>query len=556
MRKPMPIGIDDFKKVRENYYLVDKTDIIRKLIDTHAEVTLFTRPRRFGKTLTMSMLDYFFSIDKKAYSEALFKDMNISKAGTPYMKEWGKYPVIFMTLKDCAELNWADTYEQFKIFIKKEFQKHSYLIDGDILRPEEKASVQRILDGTASVAEYKCSLGDLSAYLHRYFKEKTIILLDEHDAPLQAAYSHGFYEEAIAFFRRCLSIALKGNGNLHFAVLTGVQRIAKESIFSGLNNLDVYSVLSKQYDDAFGFTTEEVRQLASDLGYSEKAGELKQWYDGYTFGTCEIYNPWSVIKYFASSCVPAPYWISTSNNSILQLLLHKAGYLQFTALQNLLRGDSVIAGLNENVVYNALDIDQNSLYTMLLTAGYLTVASVIDQADNIYALRIPNEEIKRVYRIEILDTLLTGSNRMTFEDLFIYLLSGQEEQFAVQLQRIITQFVSIYDATNKESFYHGFMLGMIALFLHKEYVIESNRESGYGRFDIAIFPRNIAKAGVILEFKVAPTEKELPKKAVEALKQIEQQAYFTEFKKRGIQTVWKYGVSFCRKHVVITQSHA
>lgn len=551
MNTKMPVGIDDFKTAREEYYLVDKTDFIRRLIDDHSSVMLFTRPRRFGKTLNMSMLDYFFSVEKKEHTQHLFQGMDIEKAGARYMEEQGKYPVIFMTLKDCAELTWEDTYEQFQIFMRREFQKHYYLLDGDTLRPEEKQAFRQVLEGNASEGIYKCSLGDLTAYLHRYYGIKPIVLLDEYDAPLQAAYTQDFYEQAIAFMRRWLSIALKGNIHLNFAVLTGVQRIAKESIFSGLNNLDVYSVLNDTYSNAFGFTVNEVKEMAQQIGCKEKLNEIKKWYDGYHFGNHEIYNPWSVIKYFSSHCKAAPYWINTSDNSILQLLLRHVTSFQLTALKDLLTGKPIIAGLNENVVYHSLDLDKTSLYTILITAGYLTVHTVIDSVDSLYSLRIPNEEIKRVYRLEVLNTLVKGMNRNGFEDLFLYLLSGQTENFASQLQMVLRQFVSSFDVAQKESFYHGFILGMTALFLNKEYIVESNRESGYGRFDVAISPRNPQKAGVIMEFKVAPSENMLTMKAEEALRQIETKEYVAAFQKKGIQIIWKYGIAFCGKHVRI-----
>ena len=275
MKVNMPIGIDNFKKAKEEYYLVDKTRFICQLIDKHAAVTLFTRPRRFGKTLTMSMVEYFFSIDKKDESKTLFQDMDVAKAGTSYMEQRGKYPVVFMTLKDCAELTWEDTYEQLKLFIRKEYKKHPYLLTSNLFSEDEIAAMKRIIMGTASDAEYKCSLGDLSAYLYRYFGTKAIILIDEYDAPIQSAYAHGFYDEAISFFRRWLSIALKGNDSLHFAILTGVLRIAKESVFCGLNNLEVFSVLSTGYGDTFGFTAEEIKHMAQTLGYADKIDEIR-----------------------------------------------------------------------------------------------------------------------------------------------------------------------------------------------------------------------------------------------------------------------------------------
>ena len=554
MKRNLPVGVSDFKKVREKYYFVDKTDFIRQLIDKPNEVTLFTRPRRFGKTLTMSMLDYFFSIDKANISKKLFQGMAIEQAGIKYMQERGKHPVIFISFKECCEVSWEEMYEQLTVQIQYEFQKHRYLLDGDTLRPEEKDLVKRFITRKADVVEYKRSLWYLSMYLSRYFGVNTIILIDEYDAPLQYAYTNGFYDRAINFFKRLFSAVLKENDFLDFAVLTGVLRIAKESIFSGLNNLAVYSVLERTYSDVFGFTSVEVAKMAEDLHGKEKISEIKQWYDGYTFGQTEIYNPWSVIQYFSENCIPAPYWISTSDNGILRQLLHNTTPQQIEALQELLQGNSVATSLNPNVIYRTLQAEPQSLYTILLTTGYLTADTAVKYADNRYRLRIPNEEIKRVYRLEILDTLAHGLDSNTFENLFDYLFTGRAEQFESQLQILLIQFVSSYDTANHESFYHGFMLGMTALFLTKEYDTESNRESGYGRFDLAVFPLQAGKAGVIMEFKVADSEQQLEAKAQEALQQIESKAYITEFQKRNVQHVWKYGISFCGKHVKIVQS--
>ena len=551
MNKAMPIGADDFKEVREKYYFVDKTDFIRQLIDEHSKVTLITRPRRFGKTLTMSMLEYFFSMDREKDSQTLFQGLAIERAGRDYMKHQNKYPVIFMTLKGVQNNTWISTYKSFRLFVQKEFQKHDYVLQGDRLKPSEKEFYQRIMNLMADEEEYQVSLLNLSAYLYRYFGVKPIILIDEYDAPIQCAYEYGFYDTAISYFKGWFNNTLKSNENLNFAVLTGVLRIAKESIFSGLNNLDVCSVLRDKYSDVFGFTAEEVAKLAEDV---EKPGilpELKKWYDGYRFGSSEIYNPLSVVSYIDNQCLPKPYWMNTSNNAILRELLSHADYLRIKALRGLLHDVPVSASLNEGVIYDQIGSDQSALYTMLLTTGYLTVAEDVPTSYDRYLLRIPNEEIKRVYGMEILNTIAEGMDRDTFDGLFDLLFTGQSEDFAYQLQKILLRFASTYDTANKESFYHGFMLGMAALFLGKDYTVESNRESGYGRFDLAIFPNDTAKAGVLMEFKSADTEEQLPDKAKEALRQIEDKQYETEFSKRNISAVWKYGIAFCGKQICV-----
>ncbi len=551
MNTAMPIGVDDFKEIREKYYFVDKTDFIRQLIDEHSKVTLITRPRRFGKTLIMSMLDYFFSMARKEESYHLFQGLAIDQAGTKYMNHRGAFPVIFITLKGVQNDTWISMYKSFRLFIQREFQKHDYVLQGKVLKPSEKEFYQRIINLEADEEEYQVSLLNLSAYLYRYAGVKPIILIDEYDAPIQCAYEHGFYDKAVLYFKSWFNNTLKSNESMNFAVLTGVLRIVKESIFSGLNNLDVCSVLRDKYSNIFGFTAEEVAKLTEDLGKPEVLPELKQWYDGYRFGSSEIYNPLSVISYMDNQCLPRPYWMNTSNNSILWELLSHADYLRIKALRGLLYDIPVSASLNEGVIYTQIGRDQSALYTMLLTTGYLTVSENSTTSYDRYLLRIPNEEIKRVYSMEILNTIVSGMDRDTFDGLFDLLFTGQSEDFAYQLQQILLRFASTYDTANKESFYHGFMLGMAALFLGRNYTVESNRESGYGRFDIAIFPKDTSKAGVLMEFKAAGSEARLEDKAEEALQQIEEKQYGTEFEKRGISKVWKYGIAFCGKQVYV-----
>lgn len=549
MNTRMPVGIDDYKTAREQFYVVDKTRFIAQLIENQNKVMLFTRPRRFGKTLTMSMVDYFFSIDKLEQTEALFHGTDIEAYGTKYMKYRGKYPVIFITLKDCAECTWEETYEQFMGVMQVEYQKHSYLLNGKSLQEEEKEQIQRFLHKTATMAEYKMSLWYLTSYLYKYFKMQPIVLIDEYDAPLQSSYSQHFYDNAIAFFRRWLSCALKSNVNLKLAVLTGVQRIAKESIFSGLNNLIVCSVVDSQASDIFGFNATEIDRMTKDLQVPEKLQEIKTWYDGYQFGSQEIYNPWSVVCYFYHQCTPKPYWVNTSENGILKELLLQADELRVCELQGLLSGKAITTTISDGVVYQKIWQDDSALYTMLLTTGYLTVEKVSNTTYNRYALRIPNEEIRQVYGIEILNSLVNHISRNSYDALFDSLFSGDGKDFEYRLQRILTRFVSSYDTANKESFYHGFMLGMTALFLDKDYVVESNRESGYGRFDVAVFPRDTNKTGVILEFKASSSVDCLIQEADDAVRQIQTREYVTEFEKRKIAHLWTYGIAFCGKQV-------
>lgn len=551
----MPIGIDDFQKIRdEHYYFVDKTDFIRRLIDEHSAVTLITRPRRFGKTLTMSMLEYFFSIEKEEQSRHLFDGLSIEKAGSEYMTRRGQYPVIFLSLKDIknpAWPSWERMLSFVRLYFSRVFAKYRYLCQDEAIDVNWKRLFQHVVDGVATEDELALSLSNLMAMMQQYYGKKVILLIDEYDAPIQQAWESGYYTGCIGFMRQFLSSALKTNDTLDFAVLTGVTRISKESIFSGLNNLDVCTVMSETYSDVMGFTPREVEEMAAAMDAADCLPAIREWYDGYHFGRCEIYNPWSVVHYFRDRKV-GDYWVNTSDNAILRLLLANADVQRAKTLQGLLSGEVVRVSLNEQVVYHELKQDKSALYTMLLTTGYLT--AVAQERRNRYVLQIPNREVKDAYCREILNHLAPSVNQDTFDDLFDALFSGASEDFSRELQHIIAQVVSVYDTANKESFYHGFMLGLTALFLDSSYTVESNRESGYGRFDLAIFPKETNRAGVIMEFKVAASEGEMEEKAKEALQQIDDREYVTEFKKRGIEEVWKYGIAFCGKKMCVKSS--
>ena len=414
MNTKMPVGMSDFKTVRETCYMVDKTDFICRLLDNHKNVTLFTRPRRFGKTLTMSMLDYFFSIDKKDISAALFKNLNIETRGSSYMEHRGKYPVIFLSLKDFYNTTWESMYRSFRLFMQNIYAKYIYLLDSSRLTTFEKEGIQRVLSLKAEPEEYQISLQRLAAFLYKHYQVRPIILIDEYDAPLQRAYEQHFYEEALPFWKGWFNATLKDNEDVHFAIMTGVLRIAKESIFSGLNNLDVFSILNSQYSDVFGFTKVDIENVFYDFGYENKIDEVKQCYDGYSFGGTEIYNPWSVIQYIDKTCQAQPYWVNTAENSILKELLIHADSQRISELQQLVRGKSVSATLHDSVIYDELWRDDDALYTMLLTTGYLTVQQKSDEIYNRYALRIPNKEINYVYSTEILNTLIHGMSRNDF----------------------------------------------------------------------------------------------------------------------------------------------
>ena len=550
----MPIGVEDFKKLRDkNYYFVDKTYFIQQFLDNHGDVTLITRPRRFGKTLTLSMMDWFFSIQKQKESKGLFDALAISRAGEEYMGQQGQHPVIFFSLKDIKNIawkSWAEMLDYIRVSFSFSFAEYQDVIENCTLAGEKRLLV-RVLSQEASVNELSLSLVSLMRAMQSYYGKKVILLLDEYDVPIQQAWEGGYYEPCIGFMRQFLSPALKTNDSLDFAILTGVLRVAKESIFSGLNNFKLCSILDGRYSDVFGFTAEETENLLAKLHLSDKMLEVQSWYDGYRIGGQEMYNPWSVLNYIDNDCMPRPYWVRTSENGILKSLLENPNPLQITALQDLVEKKTIEVTLNESIVYPDIQADASALFTLLLTTGYLTVVKVMPELDDRYLLRIPNLEIRKLYHTEILDYIVQGAHKNVFDNLFIFLLKGDAERFSWQLKDILQKFVSTWDTANKESFYHGFMLGMSVLFLNQDYVVESNRESGYGRFDLAIFPKDATKSGVIMEFKAAVREDELENKAQDALQQIADKKYDTEFTKRGIRKVWKYGIAFYGKQVCV-----
>lgn len=550
----MPIGIDDFEKIRtKDFYFVDKTDFIRQLIDSSREVTLITRPRRFGKTLTMSMLECFFSIEKETQSRHLFDGLSIERAGAAYMAQRGQYPVLFLSLKDFSCRSWPDMLEMWAEYLQSCFLQHTQLRNQEKVQPELIENFQDIVTKKANKAALANALALLVRMMRQYYGRKVIVLIDEYDAPIQQAWECGFYDKMIAFMRQFLGSVLKGNDNLDFAVLTGVLHVAKESIFSGLNNLKVCSVLDENYADVFGFTAADVARMAVDLQHEGELPEIQDWYDGYRFGGQKIYNPWSVINFFDQGR-SGDYWINTSGNSILHQLLSSRSPQQEKDLYALLKGQSVSAVIRESLVYEDLKKYKDALCSMLVTTGYLTVIEKKQMPGGPYCrLQIPNKEIRDAYQFEVLQHM---SDTLAVSDLYAMLealLGGDAEIFSDDLQRYLAQFVSAYDAANKESFYHGLLLGLTALVLN-DYTVESNRESGYGRFDLAIFPKETDRAGVIMEFKVAANEGEMEEKAKEALQQIEDREYVTEFQKRGVKEVWKYGIAFCGKKIVVHRS--
>ena len=552
--KSLPIGISDYVRAQSEYYYVDKTLLIKEFLDQKPLVSLFTRPRRFGKTLNMDMLRVFFEISDEDTSK-YFTDKAIWKCGDEYRSHQGKYPIIFLTFKDVKFETWEATIDKIRGLLQDEYGRHQEIINSNKLSQYEKDYFTKILNGTSNEVELTSALERLSKMLATYYGKAPIIIIDEYDTPIQEGYSKDFYEEIIGFMRNFFSGAFKDNKNLSYGFLTGILRIAQESIFSGLNNLTVDSVMDEEYDSFFGFTGDEVRAMLEYYGMEKKEKELKEWYDGYLFGREEIYNPWSVINYISKGCVPQAYWVNTGKNEILEDVLKNATDDITEKLYSLLQGERVIARIDQNVVYPSLGEDSANIYSLLLVAGYLRIQKKELQADGSYLceVSIPNREIAAVYKSEILSHLFQiGAVTRTTANKIAESLYGNDYK---KLQNAIAEYmdksVSFYDA-GAEGFYHGLVLGLIAL-MDNQYKIKSNRESGDGRYDICLIPRKHRYPGVIMELKWKKNLRGdyLDKLAEEALSQIDEMGYDSELKEEGIYNILKMGIAFSGKKVSI-----
>lgn len=552
--KTLPIGISDYVRAQADYYYVDKTLLIKEFLDRKPLVSLFTRPRRFGKTLNMDMLRVFFEISDEDTSK-YFKDKAIWKCGVEYRGHQGKYPVIFLTFKDVKFNSWKETLNKIGNLLQEEFGRHQELATSDKLADYEKTYFAKIINGDASKVDLTASLEKLSKMLAKHYKKAPIIIIDEYDTPLQEGYSKDFYDEIIGFMRNFFSGAFKDNKNLTYGFLTGILRIAEESIFSGLNNLTVNSVMDEEYDKYFGFTSSEVREMLEYYGVLDKEKELKDWYDGYLFGSSEIYNPWSVIQYISKGCIPQAYCVNTGKNEILEDVLKVATDDITERLYSLLQGERVIVRIDQNVVYRSLLEEPANIYSLLLVAGYLKTPKKELQADGSYLceVSIPNREIAAVYKSEILAHLLQigAITRTTANKIAESLYANDYKRMQKAIAEYMDKSISFYDA-GAEGFYHGLVLGLIAL-MDNQYKIKSNRESGEGRYDISLIPRESKYPGIIMELKWKKNlnADALSELAEEALVQINDKKYDTEMKEEGICDVLKFGIAFSGKKVSI-----
>ena len=552
--RSLPIGFSDYIRTQSEYYYVDKTLLIKEILDRKPLVSVFTRPRRFGKTLNMDMLRVFFEISDEDTS-VFFSDKEIWKCGSEYQEHQGKYPVIFLTLKDVKFDSWSETIDKIRDLLQTEYGRHQELLKSERIAKYEKEYFKRIIEGTATEVDLSSALEKLSRMLTEHYDKAPIIIIDEYDTPIQEGYSKDFYDEIIGFMRNFFSGAFKDNKYISYGFLTGILRIAQESIFSGLNNLTVNSVMDEAYDQYFGFTGMEVHKMLEYYGALEKEEELKEWYDGYLFGNEEIYNPWSVINYISKGCVPQAYWVNTGKNEILEDVLKTATDEITECLYTLLQGERVVARIDQNVVYWSLAEDPANIYSLLLVAGYLKTPKKELQGDGAYLceVAIPNKEIAAVYKNEILSHLLQigAITRIIANKIAESLYTSDWKRLQTAIAEYMNKSISFYDA-GAEGFYHGLVLGLIAL-MDNQYKIRSNRESGDGRYDISLFPREKKYPGIIMElkWKNGLDEEELKSLAKDALLQIENKKYDFEMREEGIENILKLGIAFSGKRVSV-----
>lgn len=549
---PLPIGISDYRLASSSYYYIDKTMMIKDFLDERPLVSLFTRPRRFGKTLNMDMLRVFFEKSDEDTS-IYFKDKKIWKCGTHYRSYQGKYPVIYVTFKDVKCEDWKATYQSIYQIIRNEVQRHIELLESDQLSAYDKEYLRSILGGTAGETDIAMSFMNLSRMLHAHYAVAPIIIIDEYDTPIQQGYSLGYCDKVIPLMRNLFSGGLKDNRHLSFGLMTGILRVAKGSIFTGLNNVTINSVLDSKYSSYFGLTPDEVREMAEYYGVAEKYDEICDWYDGYRFGSAEIFNPWSVINYFNNGCQPKAFWLSTGSNDIIGELLEEADQDTYEKLTSLVSGKTIVSYIDTDVIYPQIKQNPSVIYSFLLVAGYLNAVKVDSSfgIDSICELALPNKEISFVYNKEILQKL----NRIIPQSIAVSvqeaIYSGDSKRIQELIHNLLLQSASSFD-TAGENFYHGFMLGLCAM-LSGAYTT-SNRESGEGRYDIQMMPKRANLPGILIELKAEKgcTEEKLKLLSETALQQINDRQYDTEMLSKGVSTIYKYGVAFSGKSVSVT----
>lgn len=544
-KKPLPIGVSDFKSATTNYYYVDKTLLIRDFLNAIPMVSLFTRPRRFGKTLNMDMLRVFF--EKTSDNTSIyFKDKYIWQCGDYYTKHQGQYPVIFLSFKDVKCSSWQETFQKISKLISLEFMRHDELESSFVLSSYEKEQYHRFASENINEVDCQMGLQLLSLLLHKHYNKECVIIVDEYDTPIQQGHLCDFYNEIVDFMRNFFSGGLKDNPHLAFGFLTG---ILKESIFSGMNNLKTNSILDNSYSSYFGFTNEEVKDMLAYYEYEDKYQEILEWYDGYRFGNTEIFNPWSVINYISDQCFPKAFWQSTGSNDIIGEIIGTATPEITENLYKLFCGNTITTYVDTSVIYPEVQNNPYSIYSFLLVAGYLKVAAIYPQNDGNYMcdVAIPNKEILYVYEKEVLNR--TNQNNVSIS-IHQAIFSKDTRKLQSLLEDFMLKSISTMDGAN-EAFYHGMMLGLCAV-LGSQYKVRSNRESGLGRFDVELLPMMQGIPGFIFEFKhTKDINVDLDSLANSALKQIEDMKYDTELNDFGVEDIVKIGIAFRQKSAVV-----
>ena len=541
--KRIGIGLSDFKElIEEDFYYFDKTKFIDEIVKDGAKVKLFTRPRRFGKTLNMSMLKYFFDVEKKEENRKLFKDLYIEK--TESFKEQGQYPVIFLSLKDLKATTWEIMEKDIKSTVASLFLEYEDLYYE--LGEFDKPLFKKIATKEEGIENLKEALKVLVKILYKKYNKKVVILIDEYDSPLVSAYINGYYGKAKDFFKTFYSTVLKDNNYLQMGVLTGIIRVIKAGIFSDLNNLRTYTILSDDYTDSYGLTEEEVEKSLNDYGIGQEISKVKDWYDGYRFGDSGVYNPWSIINFLRFKELRA-YWVDTSGNDLINDVLKKITKDTIRALERLFDGEGLRQNISGTSDLSKL-LNENELWELLLFSGYLTIEEKIDQKN--YILRLPNKEVKELFKDSFLEKYFGRGNKLS--DLMEALIENRIDEYEERLQEILLTSVS-YNDTKKgnEAFYHGLIMGM-GLYLEGEYITKSNIESGLGRYDFLIEPKNKSKRAFIMEFKSTDSVEKLEEVSKEALKQIEDKKYDISLKQKGIKEITYIGIAFCGKEIKIS----
>ena len=537
-KKPLPIGIDDFKTIiEEDYYYADKTEMIEKLLDDGAGVTLFTRPRRFGKTLNMSMLNYFFNLKKKEENRKLFENLYISKS--KYINQQGEYPVIYLSFKDIKALNWEKCYYLTRRLITYLYNEFEFLREK--LNKKDLSDFDKVwLD--EKDADWENSLKNLLRYLYEYYDKKVVVLIDEYDTPIVSGYNNGYKKEVLDLYRSLYSTVLKSNTHLQFSVMTGILRIAKEGIFSGLNNLQVYNIFEEKFSEYYGLTEEEVLEGLKYYDLEYEINDVKDWYDGYQFGNTEVYNPWSIINFLKNGKLK-PYWQGTAGNETINELLDRGNKELFDDLEKLFRKETVYKKIRDFTEFTA---DINEIWELFLYSGYLTTSG--EQKNKEHPLRIPNREIMEFFEDRFIDRF-TG-NYQKFSDTIRYLRAGNIEKFGEVLQNEVISSLSYFDTDKDEKYYKVFLIGIFVALMN-DYVRLSERESGHGRADLILEPKKKENPGYIFEFKVAGSEEELKSYAEEGFEQIEEKKYDIELINRGVTEIIYIGLAFYKKKIRI-----